>query len=427
MLTGKQKQEINEGNKRNRDMNPLSFSFVTNKMKQLLYLLMAIQILYSCKSDQDTEYSILKGSFRQSIIETGELEAINAITISMPRINYIYGYNFKIIDLAEHGKNVQKGEPVIVIDPASVQKFIIEKRESLENEIASANKLKAEIINNIQDLKAQIRNEQALYDIKKLQAQSSAFESAGLKKVMELEFRQAEIRLEKLQRKLELKPKLDSLDYLIQQIKIIQKENELKAAEETLKQMTVYSPLDGIFVTERNWRTGQQIRVGDEVYLGNPVAKIPDIRTMKVNGIIRENDISMIKTGQDVIVRLDALPSVPFKGKISKLGKVCVERDGKNVFLTEVLIAESDPRLKPGMTVSCEYIIFESDEEIYVPNSCIKEENRHFYVFLKRGGKIRKTEVRTGPSNNMYTVINGSVRPGQKLAIPDNVLTLQNE
>ncbi len=262
MLTGKQKQEINEGNKRNRDMNPLSFSFVTNKMKQLLYLLMAIQILYSCKSDQDTEYSILKGSFRQSIIETGELEAINAITISMPRINYIYGYNFKIIDLAEHGKNVQKGEPVIVIDPASVQKFIIEKRESLENEIASANKLKAEIINNIQDLKAQIRNEQALYDIKKLQAQSSAFESAGLKKVMELEFRQAEIRLEKLQRKLELKPKLDSLDYLIQQIKIIQKENELKAAEETLKQMTVYSPLDGIFVTERNWRTGQQIRVG---------------------------------------------------------------------------------------------------------------------------------------------------------------------
>jgi hypothetical protein len=26
-----------------------------------------------------------------------------------------------------------------------------------------------------------------------------------------------------------------------------------------------------------------------------------------------------------------------------------------------------------------------------VPNSCIKEDKRHFYVFLKRGGKIRKT------------------------------------
>ncbi len=410
-------------------MNPSSFSVSTIKRKPLFYLLMSVQILsaVSCNSTQDTEYTILKGPFRQSLTETGELEAVNSTTITMPRINYIYGYNFKIIDLAEHGKTVRKGEPVIAVDPASVQKFIIERRESLENEIASANKLKAEITNNIQDLRAQIRNEQALYDIKMLQAQSSAFESAGLKKVIELEFRQAKIRLGKLQRKLELRPRLDSLDYRIQQIKIIQKENELKAAEETLKQMTVCSPLDGIFVTERNWRTDQQIKIGDEVNLGNPVARIPDIRTMKVNGIVRENDISMIKPGQDVIVRLDALPSVPFHGKISKLGKVCIERDGKNVFLTEVLIAESDPRLKPGMTVSCEYIIFESEDEIFVPNSCIKEENRHFYVFLKRGGKIRKTEVRTGPSNNMYTVISGSVRPGQTLGIPENILSLQNE
>jgi multidrug efflux pump subunit AcrA (membrane-fusion protein) len=187
--------------------------------------------------------------------------------------------------------------------------------------------------------------------------------------------------------------------------------------------MTVYSPLDGIFVIQENWRTGQPIKVGDDVYLGNPVAKIPDIQTMKVNGIILENDISKIKTGQNVIVRLDALPSVPFHGKISNIGKVCIEQDDKKVFLTDILISEADSRLKPGMTVSCECITYEGADETYVPNNCILEENKHFYLFVRKRGKIRKTEVKTGPSNNMYTIVSGDMKSGQALELPENILT----
>jgi multidrug efflux pump subunit AcrA (membrane-fusion protein) len=365
----------------------------------------------------------MKGSFRQSVIETGELQAVYASFLSMPRINYIYGYNFKIIGLAEHGKDVHKGEQVIIVDPSSVQKFIIERSESLENEIASTNKLKAQITNNLQELKAQLRNEQASFDIKKLEVERSGFESDGIRKVIELEFRQAEIRLLKLKRNLELRPKLDSLDFRIQQIKVIQRENDLKAAQNDLAKLIVKSPLDGVFVVEENWRTGQTIKVGDEVYLGAPVARIPDIRTMKVKGFIMENDISKIKPGLDVIIRLDALPSVPFHGKLNSISKVCIERDGKKVFLTEVLITESDLRLKPGMTVSCEYITFEDKDEIYIPSNFLLEENKHFYVFIMKRGKIRKIEVRTGPSNNMSTIVSGDLIPGQTIVLPENILT----
>jgi multidrug efflux pump subunit AcrA (membrane-fusion protein) len=386
-----------------------------------LFLTVLFILPVSCKK-QESGYTILKGPFRQSVIETGELQAVNSSTLTMPKINSIYGYNFKIVGLAEHGKNVSKGDPVIKVDPSSVQKYIIEKRESLENEIASANKLKAQIINNLQDLKAQLRNEQSFYDIKKLQMESSAFESEGIRKVIKLEFDQEEIKLNKIKRNLALRPKLDSLDYHIQQIKVKQKENELKAAQGTLDQMTVYSPLDGIFVIQENWRTGQPIKVGEEVYLGNPVAMIPDISSMKVKGYILENDISKIKPGLDVIVRLDALPSVPFNGKINKIGKVCIEQDNKKIFPTDVIISESDPRLKPGMTVSCEYITFEGEDEIYVPNSCILAENNHFYLFIRKRGKIRRTEVKTGPSNNLYTIVSGDLKSGQAIELPENIL-----
>jgi multidrug efflux pump subunit AcrA (membrane-fusion protein) len=395
------------------------------KKSQITLLIIAVLLLLpaSCNNKKESGYMVLSGPFIQSVIETGELQAVHASTMTMPRINSIYGYNLKIIGLAEHGKNVRKGDPVIRVDPSSVQKYIIEKRESLENEIASANKLKAQIINNMQDLKAQLRNEQASFDIKKLQFDKSAFESQATRKVIELEFRQAEIKLDRIKSNLELRPKLDSLDYRIQQIKVIQKENELKAAEETLDQLNVSSPLDGIFVIERNSRTGQTIKVGDEVYLGNIVARIPDIRIMKVNGIVLENDIGKIKPGLNVIVRLDALPSVPFHGKINKVSRVCIEQDKKKVFLTEVLISETDLRLKPGMTVRCEYITYEGENEIYVPTSCILEENKHFYLFIRKRGKIRKIEVTTGPSNNMYTIVSGDLISGQDLVLPENILT----
>jgi len=399
----------------------LVFKILDKNCLSLLFL--SILLIVSCRRNEDNKYSVIEGHFRQSVIETGELQAVNSSFLSMPRINYIYGYNFKIIGLAEYGKTVHKGETVIRVDPSSVQKFIIEKSEALENELAALNKLKAQITNDLQDLKAQLRNEQASYDIKKLEMEKSGFESAGIKKVIALEFSQSDITLKKIMRNLHLKPVRDSLDMLIQQIKIAQKANDLKSAQEDLAKMVVTSPIEGIFVVEENWRTGQTIRVGDDVYLGAPVARIPDIRTMMVKGFIMENDISRLKSGMDVVVRLDALPSVAFHGKVSSLGKVCVDKDDKKVFRTEVLISESDLRLKPGMTVSCEYITYESDNEMYVPSNCILEENKHFYVFARKRNKLRKTEVKTGPSNNMFTIVSGELKPGQTLELPENVIT----
>jgi HlyD family secretion protein len=340
----------------------------------------------------------------------------------MPRINYVYGYNFKILGLAEHGKTVHKGDPVIKVDASSVQKYIIDRRESLENEKASANKLRAQQTNNLQELKSQLRNEQGSFDIKKLGVEKSGFESAGLRKIMELEFRQAEIRLNKLKRTLGLRPKLDSLDFMIQQIKINQKENEVSAAQDALEKLTVLSPLDGIFVVSENWNSGQTIKIGDQVSIGQPVAMIPDIKVMKVKGFIQENDISKIKPGLPVIIRLDALPSVAFNGKINTIGKICIPKEDKKIFPTEVLISETDLRLKPGMTVSCEYITYEGKDDLYVPNNCIQAENKHYYIYIKKRGKIRKTEVKTGLSNNMFTIVSGDVKPGQALELPENIL-----
>lgn len=389
-----------------------------------VFVLAAFPLLFlSCSRSDIAEYSVMKGVFRQSVMETGELQAVNAYSLFLPRINYMYGSTFKITGLTEHGTNVSGGDTVVILDKSNIQKTILDREEMLENELAAMNKLKAQLANNMQDLRAQLTSEQSSYDMKRLSFEKSGFESAGMRRVRELEFRQAGIKLERVKHKLAMRPVLDSLDLLIQKIKVLQRENDLRSALETLDMLSVVSPIEGVFVIENNRRTGQMIKVGDDINLMYPVAMIPDVRTMKVKGFVQELDISRIKQGQDVIVRLDALPLVDFTGNVNYIGKVCVETGERRVFNTEVLINESDVRLKPGMTVSCEYITYQGNgDDLFVPTACLYNEGGKSYLFILRKGSVEKREVETGLSNNTYTIVKGDVRQGLPLVLPETVI-----
>jgi HlyD family secretion protein len=309
-----------------------------------------------CMLDISEDTADAGGRLRESVIETGELEAVTASFIIMPQIKWEYGYRFQIIGLAEHGSTVKQGDSIAAMDPSSIYRYIIQKEEELDNEKAAANKHMVEMENNLQELQAQLRSELAIYDLKKLELEKIRFESELKRKITELEFQQATIRLENVKRKLVSETRQEEIDLEIHKIKIMQREAQIREAYETLGKLILYSPNDGVFQVAQNRRTRQNVRLGDDVFFGGQIASIPDLTRMKALSLVNEADISKIRTGMKVIVRLDALPAVEFNGILTFISKVCTERDGKKVFITEVEIIESDIRLKPGMTVSCEYI-----------------------------------------------------------------------
>jgi HlyD family secretion protein len=388
-----------------------------SKVNMGLTCLSLVTLLLSCGSNKSGDYTVMKGSFRQSVIEGGELQAINASNIMMPRIAYQYGYQFKIIGLAEHGKIVHKGDSIVKLDPSSIYKYILDGEDKLENELAAAHKQAVQSEEKIQDLIAQLKNEQAAYDLGKLELDRSKFDTDSKKKIKELNFQQATIKLKKAQRKLELTRALEKQDQKIQKIKVIQRESDLKSAKENLKLLLIKSPIDGIFQVAMNIFTQnpQNWRLGDSPYQGQIIASIPDIKRMKVKTYINEAEFNKVKQGMKVIVKLDALPSVPFNGFIKDISKICFTREKEKVFNVVVEVSDSDMRLKPGMTVSCEYILYESENELFVPNNCLLKEKGHTYLLLKRSGSPRKVEVKCGPSNSNHTIVSGDVKPGQKL------------
>jgi HlyD family secretion protein len=382
-----------------------------------VFILLIILLSMSCKSNKSGEYSVMSGSFRQTVIETGELEAIKASYIMMPRIPYQYGYQFKIIGLTEHGKLVHKGDSIIKLDPSSVYKYIIEREDMLENELAAAKKQSVQSENNIQELMAQLRSEQAAYDLNKIEVERSVFDTDVKKRIKELELKQATVRLNRVKRNLALKPQLDNYDRKIQRIRVIQRESELKSAREALKQFLIRSPLDGTFqvAVNKNSANPQSWKLGDSPYQGYIIASIPDITFMKAKTYINEAEITKVKPGMKVIVRLDALPSVPFNGSITEISKICFSRDREKVFNVTVEISDSDPRLKPGMTVNCEYVLYESDNEVFVPNNCLLKEMGLTYIFVKKGVSVKKIEVKSGPANSTHTIIYTEFEQGQRL------------
>lgn len=388
-----------------------------------VFLITALLVV-SCEKSTKNASTVLQGSFIQSVTEPGELEAVKASNITMPQISWQYGYQFKVIGLEEHGKVVHKGDSIIKLDPSQVYKYILDSEDKLENELAAANKQAVQSANNIQELTAQMKSEQAAWDLKKIEVERSLFDTEVKKRIKNLEFQQATIKLNKVKRNMELKPVLDNYDQEIQKIRVQQRENDIKNAKDALKKFLVRSPLDGTFqvAVNRFTQNPQIFKLGDSPYQGQMIASIPDVRYMKANTFINEADVNKIKPGMKVIVRLDALPNVPFNGKIISISKICLPREREKVFKVIVEISETDTRLKPGMTVNCEYIFYESENEMYVPNSCLLREGDKAFIFLKKGSSPRKTEVKAVRSNSNYTIIESDVEPGQKLVPFDEVL-----
>ena len=52
----------------------------------------------------------------------------------MPYVGWEYGWQFRITGLAEHGSKVYEGDSVAQVDPANVQKFLLEQENLLEVE-----------------------------------------------------------------------------------------------------------------------------------------------------------------------------------------------------------------------------------------------------------------------------------------------------
>jgi len=393
-------------------------------------LLLCLSLFGCSRADHSTELCIRKGDFNASLVETGELQAVNARSVLVPYVGWQYGWQFRITGMVDHGTHVKKGDSIAQLDPANVLKFLNEQENLLETEKANLNKLLVENECKIKELEVRLEEVQADHILKKLELEKFEYESPRKKEVKQLEFQQAEINLEMILRTIDLEKKICENSLKIQKIKVSQIESNIRDAHSAIEKLTILSPLDGIFQLSKSRITDQLYRMGDNTYQGAELALVPDLSRIKIISTINEADIGKVKTGQSVIVRLEAFPDKPFEGKVSDIGKLSYNKEEDSsikIFDFEILLGQSDPVLKPGMTVSCEVFYAELKDVFYVDNSCLKKVNDTYYLFMKVNNSWVEQPVEIGPRNNNFSVIYGDFKEGTELKVPEKFIIAQSQ
>ena len=201
----------------------------------------------------------------------------------------------------------------------------------------------------------------------------------------------------------------------------------LEEVETKLADAVVTAPRSGQ-VIQANIRAGELITSGVATFTsGMTICTIGDMSRMLVRVYVNEVDITKIRLGMLVEIKLDSLKGRVFEGRVTRIapaafgsataaptppGQAQVVR-----FSVEIEITNATPEVRPGMTAAADMISAERNDTLYVPNDAVRQEEDKEYVERMASEKSRKVYVATGLSNDAFTEILSGVKEGDKVML----------
>ena len=176
---------------------------------------------------------------------------------------------------------------------------------------------------------------------------------------------------------------------------------ELGRTRTPKKTLQMNAPRDGI-VVEKMVVEGQMVEAGMKLY------RLADLGTVWVQSQIYEQDLPLVRLGQEATVSLAYLPDRKFRGRVTyvyptvddktRTAKVRMEFHNPGYFL------------KPGMFATVELTADLSPSAVLVPDSAVLRSGENNTVFVAlEGGKFDPRTVALGlhAEGNLYQVLSG--------------------
>jgi HlyD family secretion protein len=394
-------------------------------IKKVLFLLYII--LVSCKGKQLSDVSVTavkKGTFIEELTDQGTVEAVKSISVSAPTISYRYGA-LKIAKIIEDGKEVEKGDTIMIFDPSEIKRAIIQAEQQLEIAKAEYEKLASTQQSEIEDLQADLELAGISQEISKINAETSIYEPEVTKKEINLKLESATIALNRAKEQIENKKIIHREDLLQKSLTIKQLTSTLADANSSMKKLFVVSPDKGITIKEENWNTGQKWAIGDQPYSGSKLIELPDLSEMRAEVKINEVDVSKVLPEQRVEIRPDAFSDSTYTGKVEAVANLAQNKDYKSkikIFPVQIRIAGQSKTLLPGLTVSCKIIVSEIPDVLIIPLESLFTEQGLEYVYLKSGSGFKRQDIKTGGINSDYAIVTSGLNENDIIALSDPFL-----
>lgn len=102
--------------------------------------------------------------------------------------------------------------------------------------------------------------------------------------------------------------------------------------------------------------TRLDLKAGEFASAGTPVITLADMSSWVVKTTdLTEIDVVNVKEGQSVVVTLDALPGVELSGHVLSVAQNYAEKQGDIVYEATILLTETDPAMRWGMTAEVKF------------------------------------------------------------------------
>jgi len=371
-----------------------------------------------------------RGSFEISVSNSGELIAERSVEIKGPQIgqtNQQHGgtrggggmdmrrVELKIQDIVPEGTIVKEGDYIAQLDRSSYTNSLKDARDNLTT---VSNTMEMKILDTavtLTSLRDDIKNQKYAVEEAKITLAQSKFEPPAT-------IRQAEITLDKATRALEQKQKTYALrkaqtlaDINHEKTHVDRADGLVNDLTEYLAKFTITAPSDGMVIYKREFN-GSKRKAGSSL---NPfdmvIATLPDLSSMISKTYVNEIEVSKIKPGQKVNIKVDAFPNKAFNGTVismANIGEVLPNSDSK-MFEVQIKLDQSDPALRPSMTTDNKIIIKSYDDVLFIPTECVNTGTDSIpFVYLKNR---TKHVVILGEPNDKYVIVQQGVKEGESL------------
>lgn len=199
---------------------------------------------------------------------------------------------------------------------------------------------------------------------------------------------------------------------------------QLRERKEDLDNMTLKAPCPGILVygNPHEWNR-DRIKIGGQIWGGQTVMTIPDLRVMQVKLRIHEADISKLKVGLKAAVTTDSYPGLQLAGEVSKIATVASDANdwgGGDVkkFDVEVTLQTPGLQLRPGISAKVEIHIETREKTLFVPLQAVFAEDGDHWCHTQAGTtQPQRRKVSIGASNDTWIEIIDGLGEGERVLL----------
>jgi len=362
-----------------------------------------------------------KGDFLVLVRCRGELQARRSRQISAPaRVPEL-----RIVWLAPPNSAVKEGEAVIRFDTSSGRQQLNEKLGSLRQAQAALEQAAAQARITAEQDKREFAA--ARYEVER-----ATLEVSKQDIVSKIQGEQSRIDLTLAEQKLRVQEATGALHGASSKAKGAsltrardEAQAEVELTKQRLAQMEVATPISGIIVYLPNysqgWLNAKPFKVGDQAWPGAAVAEIPDLSTLEMEGKIEEIDRGRVSAGNEVRVRVDALPELTFPAKLNRISpmtQMTFEWPPASSFRGFAPLESPDQRLRPGMNGSMDVIVQRLSSVISIPAKALFTRNGLPVVYVGAKGGYNTTEVKVLARNPDEVAIEG-IQPGSMVALEE--------